>query len=526
MKNIAKILFSVVLAATTFGCADFLEIEKYGAPSDNTFWKTESDARRAADGLYFWMNEDGVMGRGFMHYYNCSDDVVTGRSQGGCDKMKNFIADYSRDVVDNWPMMYQLIKLCNDIIVKVPDMNISGQVKNETLGQAYFFRAFAYFWLAPYYGDNGTNGGIPIVDEGLGVNELDVPRPKSVRENYAYCIEDMKKAAEMLPQFSQWGKNDYGRPHKMAAWAYIAKIALWDAQYDAAQYNTVVEYCDKIINTSGTDKRSLINSFADVFKVANNYGSEYIFSSVSSAKFGSILPGVLLENKGWGIYNGWGYFTPTTELVDAFEAGDSRLPVTIAQPGDTMKFFGEERVYYSAASFSGMQINKYMEPFREANAVPSTVNPDGDYPTTTLNIPLIRYAEVLLMKAEALIWQGKNGDAPLNEVRQRAGLAPKTGATKTDLMNERRCELAGEFSNRTLDLIRWGVAKDYLEKPLHGYKAKPKAGVVVPQSKDDLEITKVQVWPARTFNPAVNNVFPIPINEISKSRNLKQNIGY
>ena len=519
--NILFIIFSLVFFT---GCDDFLTHNKYGEPSDDRFWKTSDDALQAANGLYFWMGYDGVVGRGFMHYYNCSDDVITGRTQAGCDAMKNFIANYTRDVVDNWPRMYQLIKRCNDIILSVPSMDIDPDVKNKVLGQAYFFRAWAYFWLAPYYGDNKENGGIPIVPEGLSVEDMDVPRCASVRENYAYCIDDFKRAADLLPELSQWPVSDYGRPHKSACWAYIAKVALWDAQYDANSYETTITYCDYIINSS---KHGLLDNFADVFKIENNYSKEYIFSITSSAvNGGSILPGVFLENKGWGIYNGWGYFTPTTELVKAFEPNDKRLPATILQPGDMITFFGETKVYYSNESLSGMQISKYMDPYKDADPVGKTINPNGDYPTTNLNIPLIRYAEVLLMKAEALIWQGRNGDAPLNEIRLRAGLNPKVNATKEDLMNERRCELAGEFSHRMLDLLRWGVAKQYVEPVLHGYKASPKTGITIPQSKDDLNIDEIIVWNTRTFNPNVNHVFPIPANEISKGKNLKQNIGY
>ena len=352
---------------------------------------------------------------------------------------------------------------------------------------------------------------------------MDVPRPASVRENYAYCIEDFKRAADLLPEFSQWADTEYGRPHKSAAWAYIAKVALFDARYDNASYATTIEYTDKIINSG---KNQLLSEFSNVFTVDNNYSSEYIFSLSSSAVAGSMLPGVMLENKGWGQYNGWGYFTPTKELVDAYEVGDKRLPATILQPGDKVKFLGQEKIYYSNESLSGMQFSKYMDPFENEGAIGTTVNPNGDYPTTALNIPLIRYAEVLLMKAEALIWTGQNGDAPLNQIRARAGLAPKQNATKDDLMNERRCELAGEFSHRMLDLIRWGVAKQYVEKPLHGYKAKPKSGITIPQSKDDLEIEVIQVWANRSFNEQVNHVFPIPTNEISKGKNLIQNKGY
>lgn len=523
MKTILKACILVLVCTGLMSCEDFLTYNKYGEPSSDNFWKTESDAMRAADGLYFFVGEAGVSGRGFMHYYNCSDDVVTGRTQAGCAAMKNFVADYSRDVVDNWPRMYQLIKRCNDIILNVPGMGISEETKNKVLGQAYFFRAWAYFWLAPYYGDNGENGGLPIMEPGLSVDQLDVPRTKSVRDNYTYCINDFKKAADLLPDLKEWDSADYGRPTRTACYAYIAKVALFDAQYDATAYATTIEYCDKVINGG---KNKLLSKFEDVFNENNNYHDEYIFSFPSSEVAGSMLPGVMLENKGWGEYNGWGYFTPTIELVEAFETGDKRLPATILQPGDAFTFLGTQRIYYSNESLSGMQFRKYMHPFEAAGAVGTTVNPNGDYPTTSLNVPLLRYAEILLMKAEALIWQGRNGDEPLNQVRVRAGLSPKKNATKEDLMNERRCELAGEFSNRMLDLLRWGAAKQYVEAPLHGYSVKLKEGIQKPLSKEDMIISRIEAWPKRNFNPAVNHIFPIPVNEIAKSKNLLQNKGY
>lgn len=517
-----KILSIMAIISLSFAsCSDFLSYERKGDPSSDNFWKTESDAQSAADGLYFFMSEDGVVGRGFMHYYNCSDDIVTGRAQAGCDRMKNFIADYSRDVVNNWPEMYKLIKRSNDIIKFVPTMNISQETKNRVLGQAYFFRGWAYLWLAPYYGDNGENGGIPIVTENTPVDNLDVPRPAKVSDNYNFCIEDFKRAAKLLPYFNELSADQYGRPHKTACWAYIAKAALYNAQYDASYYNTVSIYCDSIINSK---KHELVADYADLFTIKNNFSKEYIWSFVSNNVAGSILPGAMLENKGWGQYNGWGYFTPTLSLVNEYESGDKRLAATILQPGDEFTFLGNKRIYYSSTSYSGMMFRKYLEPFTYANAIGNTINTNGDYPTTKLSIPLVRYAEVLLWKAEALIWTGGNGDSYINEVRNRAGLGSIKNAGKADLKHERRCELAGEFSNRFLDLVRWGDAATECVKPLYGYSVTPKTANV--SSKSDLNIQVIQVWPARTFNPKVNHIFPIPVNEISKGKNLVQNKGY
>lgn len=520
MKNIIiKGLVIVSITLSISSCDDFLSHTQYGEPSLEIFWEVEADAISAANGLYFWTASEGITGRGMFWYENCSDDMVTGRPQSGAANIKNFILDNTRDVKDTWPGMYQLIKKCNDIIKYVPPMEISEKVKNETLGQAYFLRGWAYFWLAPHYGDNGENGGIPIVTEETLWEDMDQLRPSSVVDNYKMCIADFEKAAEFLPHFKDWGTEQYGRPHKTAAWAYAAKVSLYTAQYDATYYNKTVEFCDKVI-----PYHELLSNFADVFKMKNNWSSEYVWSWTSTEEDGSKLPGVLLENKGWGLYNGWGYFMPTLELYREYEEGDTRRAASILHPGDNFTFLGNERIYYSTESASGMQFKKYMDPFEPADAIGTYVNPSGDNMTTRLSIPLVRFSEVLLWKAEALIWQGKNGDEPLNLVRVRAGLSPKTNATKADLKHERRCELAGELYGRHLDLVRWGDAQEAYKKPLHGYKTTlgtDENGNVIIEETEEIEI-----WESRNFNPSIHHVQPIPPNEINTSKNLTQNKGY
>lgn len=138
----------------------------------------------------------------------------------------------------------------------------------------------------------------------------------------------------------------------------------------------------------------------------------------------------------------------------------------------------------------------------------SDVSPDGNYPTTNLNFPFMRYAEVLLIDAEAKLMQGKSADAEINIVRNRAGLPSKTGATMEDLKRERRSELSAEMNYRHFDLVRWGDAEKTYKEPLRAF--------------ENSEIVR-----SRDFNPAVNGRWPIPLTEIEKSEGvLKQNSGY
>lgn len=517
LNKYISVLFLLVTTAFISSCSqDFLDKKPYGAPSSQNFWQTENDAILASNSLYSLLTQDEVVGRGFMWYIDASDDMVVGRNKAQAINMKNFTDDGSNSYTNqNWPTMYQIVKRANDILKNVPSMDISTSTKNRVLGQAHFMRAWAYMWLAPRYGDN--RAGIPIVKETTPLDSLDQPRAKNVSANYLYCIDEFKKAASLLPYFDQLDPTDYGRAHKTACWAYIAKASLYNAQYDASSYKQVVTYCDSIINSG---KHQLLSNYTDVFKVANNWSAEYIWSFVSNNEQGSITPSVFLENKGWGIYNGWGYWQPTEELYDEFEAGDPRREATILKFGDHFQFWGSDRQYYSTNSLTGFQFRKFMDPFSGSDPVGNNViNPSGDEPTTRLNVPLIRYAEIYLFKAEAQIMQGQNGDDALNAVRIRAGLPLKKNATMADVKHERRVELAGEWADRHFDLVRWGDAQKAYAQPLHGRAH-------TDQSNPASPYTISVVWPARTFDPVKNAVWPIPPQQIAKSNVLKQNAGY
>ena len=130
----------------------------------------------------------------------------------------------------------------------------------------------------------------------------------------------------------------------------------------------------------------------------------------------------------------------------------------------------------------------------------------------------MRYAEILLMKAEALIMQGQNGDASLNLVRDRAGLAPVSGATLEDLKHERRVELAGEFANRHFDLIRWGDAEETYSKALHGR-------IYTDRTDSTSDYTVEEVWGARDFDSSFMHVWPLPTTVIESS-GIPQNQGW
>lgn len=500
------------IALATFAlfssCKDQLNITPEGAPSAQNFWKTKEDALKAEAGLYEKYNEEDYYGRGMFWFINASDDMVTGRNKPEADNIKNFNKNYIGGgyTESQWSMRYAIIKRANDIIKNVPGIAMDEELKKQIIGDAYFNAGLVYFQLAANYGND--KAGVPIVTPETDASAV-IPRAKNVNENYDYIIQLLEKAAEILPYFTDMKPADYGKAHKTAAWAYMSKVYLYKKDYANAR-----KYADLVI---GSGKHELVlTGFADVFKATSNWSKEYIWSvvcspSVGGTGWGSKLPGVMLTNKGWNIYNGWGYYLPTKELYDSYEAGDQRREATILKTGDKFMYFGQERSFTKdGGATSDYQFKKYMEPFSYPNPIPLHVNPNGDNGTTDLNVPLMRYAEVLLIKAEAaiMITGAGAGDTELNKIRQRAGLGIKTGMTMTDLKRERRNELAGEWADRHRDLVRWGDAEATYAKPLHDSQGK-------------------EIWAARVFDPQVHDVWAVPQREIDNSGGvIKQNPGW
>lgn len=522
MKKTIHYILSLTVAAATFSACskDWVDTKPNGAPTTAFFWQSDNDLKQATAALYVPMRYESTWGRDLFWIQDASDDLVVGRVKADGENIKNFIPSGREGyLTSGWNDLYWLINKANQAIENIPKaVNVTEAMRNRSLGEAYFMRGFAHFWIAYIWGHEKQ--GVPFDGpENEGYGEKIPPQLPSVKDNYAQVVKDLQKAAELLPFFETYAADDRGRAHKAAAWAYMVKAYAYWAQYDQTKWQLIPELCDKIKNEG---KRALVNNigtgeqnYRAVFTIAQNWGSEYIWSVNSGIQGGSEFPGVILENTGWGVYNGWGYFQPTEELYEEYEATDPRREVTILKFGDKFKYFGVERLYWSNNSLSGFQINKYMEPFsygsnQDAKTNPN-VNPNGDYPTTKLNLPLMRYAEILLFKAEALIMTGKAGDAaaPINELRRRVGLTEIGTPTINDLKHERRVELACEWTDRLQDLKRWGdVAK--INAPLHGRKH-------TPQNDPNSAYTIQTIWPARNFDPAKHMAWPISPDVISKS---------
>lgn len=541
-KYISAFALSALVCSS---CSDFLDVQPEGDATTTQYFTNDQQAIDAIDGLYERFHQEGCYGRELFWEQGAACDVVWGRTRGYPTLATlNYTGDESplRDVFSR---MYSTMSRANWVIDCLLDKEATTaltDVEKRSLGEAYFNRAWAHYIIAYRYGTDKQ--GVPFVryeDFENGYDNSIPPQRASVMENYQLIIDDMDKAIEYLPRFEEYDVDNRGRAHDAAAVAFKAKTYAYWATWDAGKWDKVIEMVNLLETSYG---RGLAATFAELFSsdFSDFWTAEYLWTipgNGGSTGGGSEFPGVILENKGWGLYNGWGQNKPSLDLYEEMAkdgAGNDRLVRTILEYGQEFQFFGETRRFYSEADLeAGFMINKYMDPFKHANAAEEGyVNTNGDWPTARINFPIIRFAEMLLFRAEAYLMtaQADKATADLNRLRLRSNLEPLAGtATMADLYHERRCELAFEFTDHLFDLKRWHRSSNAEIKALASKElnAHPRVRNYEDRGNPDSNWTEAPYADYITKNTYSDYmmVFPYPSEQVTKSNGeLKQNEGY
>lgn len=541
-KYISAFALSALVCSS---CSDFLDVQPEGDATTTQYFTNDQQAIDAIDGLYERFHQEGCYGRELFWEQGAACDVVWGRTRGYPTLAT---LDYTGDespLRDVFSRMYSTMSRANWVIDGLLDKEATTtltEVEKRSLGEAFFCRAWAHFIIAYRYGTDKQ--GVPFVryeDFENGYDNSIPPQRATVMENYQLIIDDMDKAINYLPRFEEYDSDNKGRAHDAAAVAFKAKTYAYWATWDAGQWSKVIELVNQL---ESSYSRDLAPTFAELFSsdFADFWNDEYLWTipgNGGSTGGGSEFPGVILENKGWGYYNGWGQNKPSLDLYEEMAKdgeGNDRLVRTILEYGQEFQFFGETRRFYSEADLeAGFMINKYMDPFKHANpAEEGYINTNGNWPTVRLNFPIIRFAEMLLFRAEAYLMTGAADKATddLNRIRLRSNLKPLAGtATMTDLYHERRCELAFEFTDHLFDLKRWHRAGDAEIKALAASElnAHPRVRNYADRGNPDSEWVEAPYADYLTKNTYSDYmmVFPYPSEQITKSNGqLKQNEGY
>ena len=454
----------------------FLDVPPQGQQPAEQFWTSEADATKAVNSIYANLRGWTEVAFAPIAIESLgSDDTETGSdpSDGSVPFMNTYnnftVTSTQGQLSDFWNGRYQTINLCNQVIVNIPAISMDANLKARYIAEAKFIRAYEYFRLVRAFGDVPLRLSLP-----KDASEYNIPRtPKA--QVWIAIEQDFTDAASVLP--TSYSGADIGRATKGGALAFHAKVAMYQNKWA-----DVKTYTDQVTGYS------LFPNYEQLFRIQNENNSESIFEiqakhipgncDASNSQY-SQVQGVRSVSRG-----GWGFNVPTTDLSNAYEAGDPRKDATIIFRGETTP----EGDAIPGTVPNPMYNQKSYVPFTDPNN--QDCNEGADQ-----NIRVMRYAEVLLMNAEANNELGNTtlALAALEKVRARARagnnliLLPVTTtdkvALRTAIWNERRVELGMEF-DRYFDVIRQGRAVTVFG-PL-GWKANKNEVWPIPQSEIDL----------------------------------------
>lgn len=469
----------------------FLELKPKGQTLEANFYQTEDDAYRALVATYdpLQSQHGWSMRLGLLNV--ASDDCHAGGSDAS--DQPNWVAWDTFTLSPTlgpqqllWNNNYTGIYRANLLLDKIGQItNIKASSKARFTAEAKFLRAFYYFDLVRYFGN------VPLITKSLSPSEIYKQVQAKPDAIYAQIEKDLKEAKAVVELPETVPAAEFGRITKGAVRALLGKALLY--QNNNAKMAEAASVFEEIIQ-SGV--YSLEPNFADIFKSTNEFGRESIFEIA----FSNLTAG------GWeafayteGNYNiqffgmrdyvgptyetGWSFAPVTQDLATAMQ-NDPRFDATIVD-GKKLKASG-------ASYTAGYQNTDYF--------IKKYAPTKADRPTLgevalnwNANVREIRYADVLLMAAEALVRGG--GDANkartyLNQVRTRSKLAAFTGSDLLSaIYNERRMELATE-GHRFFDLIRTGQATTALAK--FGYAAPKSQYLPIPQNEIDITNKQLQ----------------------------------
>ena len=550
MKKIHYIALALTVCSTLLtGCKDYLTEIEPGTTMLADYFTSTAAAEQSVIGCYVPL----------MWEYNstyCSEwfigDIVSDDALKGGENTSDMADAYDMEnwrttsqntlLLDFYRAQYQGIGRCNLAIKYISametgiDKQFTAKKKNLLLGEAHYLRAYYYFRLLRVY------AGVPLTTDVIDDSEKwGMPRA-SVNDVYTQILADLTEANRYLPLRSQLSKEELGRATKGAAQAMLLKVNLymaspyWSSQVSKSQADCYADaklWGDSIV---ASEEYALCPRYVDNFTVAGENGQESVFEiQYAETPWGDYGEGfgftsgsftqILVRSRSSLIGGGWGFNKPTQNLYDEFEQADSeRRDVAILNPADSLMETPAAEIYLGSRYLN----NKYAMYRDTAKADGGGFGKWGLHASRgPLNNKQIRYADVLLMYAEACLGTGDEATATtyINKVRERAGLG-KVGTysirmngteiasptVEQALRHERRVELAME-GHRWFDLVRWqGVDGKGLKEHMDAY------------AKTESKDAQAHI---QAFVKGKHEIFPIPQEEIQLNpTTMEQNPGY
>ncbi len=490
MKKLAiyNLVFLLMFAT---GCSDYLEFPQEGElPVSGLDYSKKENMFAPVSNAYASMRQGNAHGFAYLGMLEItSDDADKGSTEtdgATMIELNTFKYTASTDHINlYWTDVFNVVSAANNAIYTLPKfteiLKTDADVRNYNgmMGESRFIRGYAYFCLVRAY------GGVPIIDQ-LKTSEELASTPRADKDSvYAFIHRDLTYAVQNMPE--SYSKDWAGRVTKYSAMAMKAKVFLYQEKWDSVAF-----YTNQVIASGRFD---LYNNFYKMFRIDAENCEESLFEIQNSSlglqdgdrkiasEYGYIQGP---RNNSPENMQGWGFKVPSNALISFLNGrGETeRIKATIMVRG-TMTPEGDSiastcvNPYYNMKTYTPSSYNKW------------AFNGYG----MDQNIRILRYAEVLLMHAEALangasVPVTMTADEAMNKVRNRVLLSTPGGYSLNDIYDERRAELALE-ENRFYDLVRTNRAQTVLGSA--GYTGK-NALFPVPQRQRDLN-------PSLTQNP-------------------------
>ena len=540
LKRISLVLLSGFVFAS---CADELDLQPLDSFSSETFWTSESNALLALTGVYRGNISHGVTAAptdwwsyaGLLFLDMATDNAYDRRGDNApFTRLSNGQMNANNvNLLDQyWQRSYQKIARSNYFLENVDQTPATEQVIARMKSEARFIRAVQYFYLSQHF------GAVPLVTNTLTIEEANTLSKNAKSEVVQFVIDELTSTVEALPQASDLPASEFGRATKQAALGYLGRAQLGDQRFSdaAATYKQIIDFGDHRIDP---DYESLFNG-------TNETSPEIVLSVLflpDLASNGIMQHAFPAVRGGWHIINPLGSLVESYEFVDGTpfsfddpqynpedvrENRDPRLTYNVLVDGED--FGGATYVTHPDSTNSIDQLTTTRQATRTGFGIKKFMleSFSGDIRNSGIDLPLIRYAEVLLSYLEAKLEAGDPIDqalldATINQVRGRASvnMPPVTetdpDALRTILRRERRNELALE-GIRYWDLIRWRTAHEVLQGNFYGASF-PDA---INLRQDGEEVDPFSRWfvTEKNFREDADYQWPIPQSEVNINPNL------
>ncbi|RFM29566.1 RagB/SusD family nutrient uptake outer membrane protein [Deminuibacter soli] len=549
MQALFYIRRGMLAAATSlllFSCRKDLDKTPLSNFSNDNFWTSQSNALLALTGVYRgniqminagefsatdWWSYHGLL---FLEF--ASDNAYDRRGENsGFNTLTNGTLTNSNTYISNyWNLSYARIARCNFFLENVSKVPADSAFIKRIAAEARFIRATQYFYLSQYFGD------APLVTKVLTAAEANTVTKATRQQLAAFVATELTACVNDLPRFGALTAAEKGRASKQAALAFLGRMQLSQGEYANAAdtYQTLINYNDNTIDPD----------FSSLFDGTNESSKEIIFATQYVK---DLAPNGMQLHDYPATSGGYHIFCPLGSLVESFEFKDG-TPFSYTDARYNANDLAQNRdprlaytVLYNGESFAGLPYTTHPDSTASADQLTLTKqatrtgygmrkfnNPSyygSALSNSGIDLPIVRYAEILLSLLEAKL---ENGDAitqslldaTINKVRGRTsvGMPPVTetdpAALRVIVRRERRNELAFE-GLRLWDLLRWKTAAqalngDFYGAPYPGAKNLRKKGTATDPFGRWYVTTK-------TFRAGTDEKWPVPLTEVSINPNLK-----